>query len=160
VTALHSVGLAPGIGLRPRWENAVLLGESSAVLGDWITWLTLSRTPPVSSRLDPVIAHPVRDGLLVEQDLWPRDPAPQVYVAFDDERAVYVGQTRQALKARVKQHFGNQSTTHQQAKAGSWRLVVSATWDDLLHGQLDQLEAAAWEWVLPKALRTGRRRPQ
>lgn len=160
MTALQSAALVPSIELRPRWENAILLGESNALLGDWITWLTLSRTPATSTRFDPVITHPVRDGLLVEQDLWPRDPAPQVYVAYDDERAVYVGQTRQPLSARVRQHFGNQSTPDQQAKAGSWQLVVSATWDDLLHGQLDQLEAAAWNWVLPKALRTGRRRPQ
>lgn len=160
MTTLDGAEPVPSTALRPRWESAVSLGESSALLGDWITWLSLSRTPTVSTRLDPVIAHPVRDGFLVEQDLWPRDPAPQVYVAYDDERAVYVGQTCQPLKARVKQHFGNQSTSDQQAKAGSWRLIVSATWDDLLHGQLDQLEADAWTWVLPKALRKGRRRPQ
>lgn len=160
MTAVGSADLGRCVGLRSRWENAVLLGESSALLGDWITWLTLSRTAAPSTRLDPVTTYQVRDGYLIQQDSWPREPTPQVYVAYDDERAVYVGQTRQTLSTRVRQHFGNQSTSDQQAKAGSWRMLVSATWDDLLHGQLDLLEMAAARWVLPKAYRTGRRHPQ
>lgn len=160
MSAVSGGELGPSIGLRSRWENAVLLGESSPLLGDWITWLTLSRTAVPSMRLDPVTTYQVRDGYLVARDSWPREPTPQVYVAYDDERAVYVGQTCQALGTRVRQHFGNQSTSDQQAKAGSWRLLVSATWDDLLHGQLDLLEMAAARWVLPKSYRTGRRHPQ
>jgi hypothetical protein len=138
----------------------ILAGESSVLLADWITWLTLSRTPVHSSRLDPITTYRVLDGFLLEPDQWPREREPQVYVAYDEEHAVYVGQTRQALNARIKQHFGNQSTFDQQAKAGSWRMIVSATWDDLRHGELDQLEAAASQWVLPKAYRIGRRHPR
>lgn len=160
MTALRSADPSSSNGLRSRWAKAVSLGESSVVLGDWISWLTLSRTPTPCASIDPVMTHLVRDGFLVEPELWPKEPVPQVYVAYDDERAVYVGQTCRRLGARVKQHFGNQSTADQQAKAGSWRVVVSASWTDLSHGQLDQLEAAAWEWVLPKAHRNGRRRPQ
>jgi len=160
VTAPGGAAAEPKSGLLTHWHTAILTGDSHILLADWITWLTLSRTPMYSKRLDPTITHHVRDGVLVEPDLWPKEQCPQIYVAYDDEGAVYVGQSCQVLGARLKQHFGNQSTPAQQFKAGSWRTIVSATWDELQHGRLDQLEAAAAQWVLPKSHRAGRRHPR
>lgn len=146
--------------LRSCWERAVQQGDSSPLIGDWVTWLSLSRTPDPSRIVDPTAIHSVRDGFLVEPSMWPRVRVPQIYVAFDDERAVYVGQTSQCLGSRIRQHFGNQTTPPQREKAGSWQLIVAATWDDLRHRQLDQLEAAAANWVLPRGHRRGRRHPR
>lgn len=142
------------------WKEAVGLEESSPLLGDWVRWLTLSKTPDYTAASRPLESLMVRRGEILDPLVWPNGATPRVYVAFDGSEAVYVGQTTMPLLERVRLHFGNQSTIDQREKAGTWEFIVSVAFARLKHGQLGRLESSAANWVLPTNRRLGRRHPR
>lgn len=142
------------------WRDGTDADSRLHLLGDWATWLTLSSTPDYTSSSQPLELLELQCGHPVNVDAWPSQIAPRVYVAFDETEAVYVGQTSQPLAQRIRRHFGARSTPDQRRKASTWRYVVSVAFTDLAHGELDQLEASAADWVLPLRRRAGRRHPR
>lgn len=146
----------PGVA-GEQWEG---FDGPDPILADWQTWLGLSSTPPVTSSLDTRTKLWVHGGLIGDEHTWPSARASRIYVVFDDEKAVYVGQTRQPLLSRVRTHFRQQRTDDQRRKAGTWRFIVTAAFDDLHAGDLDTLERHAAEWLLPLRHRQGRRHPR
>lgn len=147
-------------GLVSAWAAAVVAGETSPLLRDWVRWLTLSRTPSYTAGSEPLRVLRVRRGVVADPLEWPVGRLPRIYAVFDDSEAVYVGQTCQPFLKRVRGHFGNQSTLDQREKAGTWDFVVSVAFDDLRHGQLGRLEADAAGWILPPRRTAGRRHPR
>jgi GIY-YIG catalytic domain-containing protein len=127
---------------------------------DWAAWLALSGTPDVASLAEAMRKLTVRGGTLTDSDAWPTESGPRIYVAFDDQGAVYVGQTTRLLETRIRGHFARQRSAAQQRKAGTWEFVVSAAFRELRHGDLDRLERSAAEWLLPLRHRKGRRHPR
>lgn len=142
------------------WRDAVTLEETSPLLGDWVRWLTLSKTPDFTTGSHPLEMLTVRRGEIADPLVWPHDATPRVYVAFDGSEAVYVGQTTLRLLERVRLHFGSQSTADQREKAGTWEFIVSVAFAGLRHGELGRLESSAADWVLPAHRRAGRRHPR
>lgn len=141
-----------------RWESMVRDEEISPLLRDWAQWLSLSKTPDVRPGSDPLQVLSVWRGTIADPLVWPNQPFPRIYVAYDDTESVYVGQTSQPLPTRIRRHLTGDSLDHR-IKAGTWEFVVSAAFDGLAHGGLDRLEAAAAAWVLSPHRRIGRRHP-
>lgn len=128
-------------------------------LVDWRSWLQLSTTPATTSTEQAMFELRLDGGRIAELEAWPLSPAPRIYVAYDDAGPVYVGQTCRPLVARIRSHVGNQRTSTQLRKAGTWRFIVAAAFEHLAHGELDQLERSAAMWLLPQQHRAGRRHP-
>jgi len=154
-----AVGDGPPAGRRttrdPSGPDAV-----SQVPHDWLRWLSQSSTPPPRDEGESRRLFHVSGGVIVDPAAWPRGCAARIYVAYGDKDAVYCGQTRRPLAERVREHFGPQLTPDQQLKAGTWRFVVTAVFDDLTDGQLDALESHAARWLVPLRQLRGRRHPR
>lgn len=159
-TASRSLVFAGQRQLVSTWQEAVAREECSPALGQWVRWLTLSKTPDYTPTSMPLDVLHVRRGEIEDPVLWPQGVEPRVYVAFDGREAVYVGQTGRPLLHRIRQHYGNQSTADQREKAGTWEFITSVAFSGLRHGQLGELEASAARWVLPAHRRAGRQHPR
>lgn len=132
----------------------------SVVPADWLTWLRLSSTPAVADERESQRMHPLRGGVVIDPAAWPSDHKARIYVPWGADGPAYVGQTSQPLAARIRGHFGTQTTPDQQLKAGTWHFVVSAAFDNLTASELDALESHAARWLLPHHQRQGRRYPR
>ncbi len=158
----HPTGPASQRNLVDEWDSRYQKRKASVHVKKWATWLTLSAVPLIGRHAQPLRELPLSNGYLENRGDWPQELSPRIYVCFSHrEGPVYVGQTiKLTMPERISRHFGNLRLDEQRKKASLWDFVVTASFDDLRVGELDDLENRASKWMLPRRYRRNRRYPR
>lgn len=123
-----------------------VLAAGTAPANDWRDWLGRCGVGYLAGW---DTSHEILDGRLTGE--WPDWRSRRIYAAIDaDGVFVYVGQTTQGLRARIRQHSRN-------GNARDWRWVVSSEF--VWPVDLDALEKSAAQYLLTPRMAVRRRHP-